>query len=48
MYSLCVRRGELESVEALKSEALISCKEEEEWRKMYADLENEKKNCKKK
>ena len=43
VYSLCVRRGELESVEALKSEALISCKEVEEWRKMYADLENEKK-----
>ena len=35
VYSLCVRRGELESVEALKSEALISCKEVEEWRKMY-------------
>lgn len=33
MHSLCVRRGELESLEALKSEALNSYKEVEEWRK---------------
>ena len=42
VHSLCVRRGELESVDALKSEVLISSKEVEEWRKMYADLENTK------
>ena len=32
-YSLCVRRGELESVESLKSEVLDSYKEIQEWRK---------------
>ena len=32
-YSLCVRRGELESVELFKSEVLDSYKEIEEWRK---------------
>ena len=42
-YSLCVRRGELESVELLRSEVLESYKEIEEWRKTYSDLANEKK-----
>ena len=42
-YSLCVRRGELESVESLKSEVLDSYKEIQEWRKAYSDLANEKK-----
>ena len=41
IYSLCVRRGKLESVELLKSEVLDSYKEIEEWRKTYSDLENE-------
>ena len=43
MYSLCIRRGELESIQALKSEAIRVNKELEEWRKSYTDLENEKK-----
>ena len=42
-YSLCVRRGELESVESLKSEVLDSYKEIQEWRNAYSDLANEKK-----
>jgi len=42
-YGLCVRRGELESVELLKSEVLDSYKEIEEWRKTYSDSANEKK-----
>lgn len=41
-YSLCVRRGELESVESLKSEVVDSYKEIEEWRKACSDLANEK------
>ena len=43
MYSLCIRRGELESIQALKSEAIRVNKVLEEWRKSYTDLENEKK-----
>ncbi|KAK2550893.1 hypothetical protein P5673_028414 [Acropora cervicornis] len=43
VYSLSVRRGELESIQALKSEAIRINKELEEWRKPYTDLENEKK-----
>lgn len=40
VYSLSVRRGELESVESLKTEASKSYKELEEFRKMYTDLAN--------
>ena len=43
VYSLCVRRGELESIQALKSEAIRINQELEEWRKSFTDLENEKK-----
>lgn len=43
VYSLCVRRGELESIQALKSETMRINKELDEWRKSYTDLENEKK-----
>ena len=42
-YSLCFRRGELESIELLKYEVLDSYKEIEEWQKTYSDLANEKK-----
>ena len=41
--SLSVRRGELESIQALKSEAIRINKELEECRKSYTDLENGKK-----
>lgn len=43
VYSLSVRRGELESIQALKSEAIKINKELEEWRKSYTDIKNEKK-----
>ena len=43
VYSLSVRRGELESIQALKSEAIRINKELEEWRKSYTDIKNEKK-----
>ena len=42
-YSLRFRRGELESVELLKSEVLDSYKETKEGRKTYSDLANEEK-----
>ena len=43
VYSLRVSRGELESIQALKSGAIRIKKELEEWRKSYTDLKNEKK-----
>ena len=43
VYSLSVGRGELESIQALKSRAIRINKELEEWRKSYTDLKKEKK-----
>ena len=42
MYKLSVRRGEIESIDIIRSEVSKSCEELEEYKKKYNDLEKER------
>jgi hypothetical protein len=42
MYKLSVRRGEIGSIDIIRSEVSKSCEELEEYKKKYNDLEKER------
>jgi uncharacterized protein YecE (DUF72 family) len=42
VYKLSVRRGEIESIDIIRSEVSKSCEELEEYKKKYNDLEKER------